>query len=1238
MRFRLISVFLLTLVFVAFNYFTNGQNDIYKIAKKISKTISEIVSQQEIKTKNLYDLLSGTHDPFIILQDQSFLENHFLNEEFLIYIFQSDSLIFWNSQQVDPSEFKTDPSFDKISIKKLSNGWFISNLKKTDDIAIVTLYPIFLRYPIQNPLLSSGFNSDRFNFAKNFTISERESEGVEIYLNEKDVIFKISYTQNLLHQTNNWFSIGLLIIFLFILSLVYSLISKIYNRFPFLNSKNWLKACLTIIDIFIIQLLIRFFAGDFLFSNNSLFNDSMLMSGWLFPSFGILIIHSHAFFHIALTVIKIEVINDFDKTVKNRYILTILCLFLFVFFSTLSVFLIEVSHYNTSSLLPIGQDSNLNRISFVVFLLTSLLHFSAIIIGIKFLFLANRFTNFHLYNYLTFIVLLALATFLMCHFSSFALLYLIYSLTIYILHTTILDKDFNQNRFKTFTILMVFVAALVITIVIHYVNERKSIQELQLTTLKLGEENDPLLEFLFPEIINHIDQDTVFKAFVRQQSLLEFDKDFEDQTIRYLRKNQLSDYFEKYSINITICRENQSLIIQPNNYTIQCNLFFDDLINLNGREIINNRLFLIDDNVEGLYYLFIIPINANDYNDDIVNVYLEFYFKYIPEGLGYPDLLVDQSMNFTQDFSNYSFASYYNGILNYKFGSYFYPTLSDQLVDNQDIMFILNGYRHIRYEINEQKTLIVSKKAKDLMDIIAPFPYFLLFLALISFLTILFLRKDWIFTQELNFSFKLKLQLFIILSLISTFLIIGIGSTIYLRNIYQSKNIDFLTEKTQSILIELEHKLKNEDLYQDGLKEYLQELLLKFSLVFFSDINLYGTNGKLLATSRPEVFERKLIAPLMNPIAFNEMHFRRKIFFVQQEQISNSTYISSYIPFKNAAGEAVAYINLPSFARESEMRIEIRSLILAYLNIFLLLASFMVAFALLLSRRLTQPLEMIQKKMQLVRIDKVNEKIVWNSRDEIGQLVNQYNNLLDQLQESAELLAKSERESAWREMAKQVAHEIKNPLTPMRLSIQYLERAWNDNDPDMDNKIKNTTQTIINQIDTLSTIASAFSDFAKMPANQPIPLKVSQLIEETIRLFNSHQDVQFDFTDHSLGQITVKIDKDNFRRALTNLIKNSIQAIGRKPNGWIHIELAENSNNFCVIQIKDNGKGMSKDEMSKIFTPNFTTKSSGMGLGLSMVKNIIETAGGTITFESIENKGSIFTLKIPVLKEVDQSK
>jgi nitrogen fixation/metabolism regulation signal transduction histidine kinase len=422
------------------------------------------------------------------------------------------------------------------------------------------------------------------------------------------------------------------------------------------------------------------------------------------------------------------------------------------------------------------------------------------------------------------------------------------------------------------------------------------------------------------------------------------------------------------------------------------------------------------------------------------------------------------------------------------------------------------------------------------------------------------------------------------------------------------------------------------------MNEYLQELLLKFSLVFFSDINLYGTNGELLATSRPEVFDRNLIAPLMNPIAFNEMHFRKKIFFVQQEQISRSTYISSYIPFKNAAGEAVAYINLPSFARESEMQMEIRSLVLAYLNIFLLLASFMVAFALLLSRRLTQPLEMIQKKMQLVRIDKVNEKIVWNSRDEIGQLVNQYNNLLDQLQESAELLAKSERESAWREMAKQVAHEIKNPLTPMRLSIQYLERAWNDNDPDIDNKIRSTAQTIINQIDTLSTIASAFSDFAKMPVNQPIPLKVSKHVEETIRLFNSHQDVQFDFTDHSFGQITVSIDKDNFRRTLTNLIKNSIQAIGRKPNGWIHIELAEDNNNFCVIQIKDNGKGMSKEEMSKIFTPNFTTKSSGMGLGLSMVKNIIETAGGTITFESVENKGSIFTLKIPVLKEANPNK
>jgi two-component system, NtrC family, nitrogen regulation sensor histidine kinase NtrY len=412
------------------------------------------------------------------------------------------------------------------------------------------------------------------------------------------------------------------------------------------------------------------------------------------------------------------------------------------------------------------------------------------------------------------------------------------------------------------------------------------------------------------------------------------------------------------------------------------------------------------------------------------------------------------------------------------------------------------------------------------------------------------------------------------------------------------------------------------------MNDYLHQLLLKFSLVFFSDINLFDLDGKLMASSRPEIYERGLISELMNPLAFRAMHHDNKLYYIQQEQIGNGKYLSSYIPFKDSRGNAVAYINLPFFARESEMRNEISSLVLAYMNLFLLLTGLSVTMALLLSRRLTQPLEMIQQKMRLVRFDKVNEKIVWKGKDELGQLVNQYNTLLDQLEESVERLARSERESAWREMARQVAHEIKNPLTPMRLSVQYLEKAWNENDPDIELKLKNTTQTLISQIDTLSSIASAFSDFAKMPVNKPEQANLLEIIKQTINLFDHNDNIRLNLKVSENESFNVYADPANLSRVFTNILKNSIQAIGTKTDGFINVEISK-MEDYIAIDISDNGKGMSPDEERRIFTPNFTTKTSGMGIGLSIVYNLVVSAGGTITFETEKGKGTVFHVTIP---------
>jgi len=265
-----------------------------------------------------------------------------------------------------------------------------------------------------------------------------------------------------------------------------------------------------------------------------------------------------------------------------------------------------------------------------------------------------------------------------------------------------------------------------------------------------------------------------------------------------------------------------------------------------------------------------------------------------------------------------------------------------------------------------------------------------------------------------------------------------------------------------------------------------------------------------------------------------------------------------------------------------------------------------------------------------LRYRKTDEKIEWNKQDEIGGLVNEYNRMVDELAASAELLAKSERESAWRQMAQQVAHEIKNPLTPMKLSVQYLQKAWNEKTPDWDDRLNRFTQTIIEQIDSLSVIASEFSNFANMPRSHIAKEDMIEIINNSIELFNN--TTKINFTLESQQPCMVIVDREQMLRVYNNLIKNSIQAIPNPDEGAIKIAINKNNAEY-LIRFSDNGIGIPEDQKGKVFYPNFTTKSSGMGLGLAMVKSIIENAGGSISFESEPGKGTSFYISLPAIIE-----
>ena len=358
-----------------------------------------------------------------------------------------------------------------------------------------------------------------------------------------------------------------------------------------------------------------------------------------------------------------------------------------------------------------------------------------------------------------------------------------------------------------------------------------------------------------------------------------------------------------------------------------------------------------------------------------------------------------------------------------------------------------------------------------------------------------------------------------------------------------------------------------------------------------------------------------------------------KTLFLHDENLGEMNFFSAYSPIYNQNNKLVGYLNLPYFTGHDDFAKQVSDFIVAFSNlyIFLILISLMVA--LIISHKLTAPLQEIEKYLKGIKLGKANAKIEYSGEDEIGRLAKEYNKKVDELAESAELLARSERESAWQEMARQVAHEINNPLTPMKLSIQYLQRIKEQNTENFDEYFTRVSRTLVEQIDALSLIASSFSDFAKMPTVQNELIDLDERLREVILLFENMNNIEVSFQVLSEGPIQVMTDKDQLGRAVINLVKNGIQAIPRDRKGVIKVELYKDGP-WAFILISDNGVGIPADLQDKLFEPSFTTKSSGMGLGLAIARKIIENFNGEIWFESKHDHETIFYIKLPLAEKI----
>jgi two-component system, NtrC family, nitrogen regulation sensor histidine kinase NtrY len=472
-----------------------------------------------------------------------------------------------------------------------------------------------------------------------------------------------------------------------------------------------------------------------------------------------------------------------------------------------------------------------------------------------------------------------------------------------------------------------------------------------------------------------------------------------------------------------------------------------------------------------------------------------------------------------------------------------------------------------------------------------------------------------------------RIYLSMITIILFSLFVIGITTIIFFKNQNERYHEERLHRKQETVITSISYFLKETPVTADMdvvIKDF-QEKMVELADVNNIDINIFNNKGDILMSSHqdmndPEFFKKRVPENVLQELKNSNDEY------IEHWEENDSIKLSTYAYILNEEGGKVAIINLPYLMENAVMQKDLKSFLITLVEIYLALLIAAGVLAYLLSKYITQSLRVIADKLKNIQISRDNERLVWKSNDEIGALVEDYNRMLDQLEESTRLLAQSEREHAWREMAKQVAHEIKNPLTPMKLSVQHLQRSVQITDKEAQEKIDRFAERMIEQIDTLTNIANEFSNFAKMPKANMDETDLKKVIEASIEVF-ANESVEIEF-ETSIDDALIWGDKDQLIRVFNNLIKNAVQAchIDKKPR--IILQLYREGTNYCV-EIIDNGNGIPDDIKAKIFEPNFTTKSTGMGLGLAMVKNIITQHKGTVSFETETSVGTTFFITIP---------
>ncbi|MDX1406771.1 MAG: HAMP domain-containing sensor histidine kinase, partial [Saprospiraceae bacterium] len=589
--------------------------------------------------------------------------------------------------------------------------------------------------------------------------------------------------------------------------------------------------------------------------------------------------------------------------------------------------------------------------------------------------------------------------------------------------------------------------------------------------------------------------------------------------------------------------------------------------------------------------------------------------------------------------SRYSIGIFKDSKLAYNY-NFTYPLVLPERKEASAVFTMGNQDRSEMGFADGALTVLIGKRNIGLMQVVSLFSYiFALFNIFLFFITLgnSFFRflPEWL---SLSFSsrptLRNRIQVAIVFLIILSFVIIGFVTVFYLRNTSEDKDKKYFEDRLRAIATSIAQAVPSADSLQQN--ETLIPRIAGIAYVYNRRAKIYDEDGSLILQNADHADDAQRPSIKMSFVSKFEMDQSQRSYSVEETDYNSAQAYKGMLALRDDTGRHYGYIEMPGTAMVQVQADTGSKFFGTILNAYVFLFLIAVALAIGVANSITRPLAQLGEKLKQLNIGRKNDEIQWGIDDEIGGLIKDYNAMINKLDESAQLLALTERDMAWREMAKQVAHEIKNPLTPMKLSIQYLQSGMDHPPEKLRQLVKRVSDTLIEQIENLSTIASEFSNFATMPQAANDKVLLNEIVASVHDLFRKREDMDIQLYV-PIQDIYVFADRNQVVRVLNNVIKNAIQAIPDDKRGNINISLEKRRDKALII-IKDNGTGISDEMKDKVFRPNFTTKSSGTGLGLAISANIVETFNGRIYFETEEGKGTKFFVEIPLMKLDDTLK